>query len=112
MLLIYLVFLIMEILDPSEFTIQWGNDQAKVSSHTIESARVFHILFPDKRPPLNITIAEDREGVKFWTSIPEGRQAEAEFAGKAIALYIREFRRNHACVTITDKKLAAPSLFD
>lgn len=98
--------------DLKAFDIELNGQIVCVTDHTIKSARIFHIVFQNRRPALNITIAENTDGEKFWTSIPEGRHEEAEFAGKAIAAYIREYRRNQLCVTITDKKLPAPNLFD
>lgn len=98
--------------DPREFDIELYGHIASVSAHVIKSAKIFHIIFSDRRKTLNITVATDDEGSKFWTSLPEGRQEEAELAGKVIAAYIREYRRNQLCVTTTDKKLPAPSLFD
>jgi len=98
--------------DPKTFEVELNGQVVRVSDHTIKSARVYHIVYPNSKTPLNITIAEDADGLKFWTSLPEGRQEEAEFAGKVIATYIREYRRNQLCVTTTDKKLPAPSLFD
>jgi len=97
--------------DPKTFDIELKGQNAKVTDHTIKSAKVFHIAFSDRRPPLNITIATNSDDEKFWTSIPEGRQEEAEFAGKVIATYIRNYRRMQACATTTDKKLPAPNLF-
>ncbi|HJP62605.1 MAG TPA: hypothetical protein VJ844_04145 [Mucilaginibacter sp.] len=98
--------------DPAVFDVELSGRIVRVSDHTINSARVFHIVYPGKRKPLNITIATGEGDVKFWTSIPEGRQEEAEFAGKVIATYLRNYRRTQACAITTDKKLAAPSLFD
>lgn len=98
--------------DPKAFDIELNGQVAHVTGHTIKSAKVFHIIFQSRKPPLNITIAEDTDGLKFWTSLPEGRHEEAELAGKVIATYIREYRRNQLCVTTTDKKLPAPNLFD
>lgn len=97
--------------DPKKFEVELNGQIVQVSGRKIKSARVYHIVYPNSKQPLNITIAEDIDGVKFWTSLPEGRQEEAEFAGKIIAMYIREYRRNQSCVTTTDKKLPAPSLF-
>ena len=97
--------------DSKTFEVELNGQIVRVSAHTIKSARVFHIIYPDRKPDLNITIAEDTDGVKFWTSVPEGRQEEAEFAGKVIAAYIRNYRRLQACATTTDKKLPAPNLF-
>jgi hypothetical protein len=98
--------------DPKKFEVELNGQLVSVSGHTIKSARVFHVCYPNGKPALNITIAENTDGEKFWTSLPEGRQEEAELAGKVIALYIRAYRRNQACVTTTDKKSPAPSLFD
>lgn len=97
--------------DPKAFDIELNGMVAHVTGHTIKSARVFHIVYSNNNPALNITIAENSDGVKFWTSVPEGRQEEAEFAGKAVAAYIREYRRNQLCVTTMDKKSPAPNLF-
>lgn len=97
--------------DPEVFDVELNGQMVNVSVHTIKSAKVFHVVHAGRKPPLNITIAENSDGEKFWTSIPEGRQEEAEFAGKVIAAYIREYRRNQLCVITTDKKLPAPNLF-
>lgn len=97
--------------DPQSFDIEFGSEAAHVTVHTIKSAKIFHLVFNSRKPDLNLTIATGNDGNKFWTSIPEGRK-ETELAGKAIAAYLRDYRRTAACVTTTDKKLAAPSLFD
>lgn len=97
--------------DPEAFTVELNGLVAQVTFHQIKLARVFHVVYPDSRPDLNITIAEDRKCVKFWTSVPEGRQEEAELAGKAIAAYIRAYRRSQLCVTTTDKESPAPNQF-
>jgi len=97
---------------PKEFDIELYGHVASVTAHVIKSSKVFHINYSNHRKALNITVASESEGGKFWTSLPEGRQEEAEFAGKVIAAYIREYRRNQLCATTTDKKLPAPSLFD
>ena len=98
--------------DPKVFDIELFGHIASVDVHAIKSAKIFHITFGDKRKPLNITVATNDDGDKFWTSVPEGRQEEAEFAGKAVAAYLRTYRRTQACATTTDKKLPTPSLFD
>jgi hypothetical protein len=96
--------------DPDLFTVELNKQTIQVSVHTIKSARIFHIVYPGTTPPLDITIAEYSDGLKFWTSVPEGRQEEAELAGKVIAVYIRKYRRNQLCATTTDKKLPARNL--
>jgi hypothetical protein len=96
---------------PKIFDVELNGQTARVSVHTIRSARVFHVLYPDKKAPLNLTVAENPDGEKFWTSVPQGLQEEAELAGKVIAEYIREYRRIQLCATTTDKRLPAPNLF-
>lgn len=67
--------------------------QIRVSEHSVGGSRVFHLEFPDQRKALNLMVGETRSGEKFWTSIPEGRQEEAEQYGKLIANYIRAKRK-------------------
>jgi hypothetical protein len=80
-----------EIEPPFEITL--GGLVMNVSEHRIKNTAVFHVLFSDKRKPLNITIAENSVNEKFWTSTPEGRQSEAEQIGKLVASYIRNNRK-------------------
>ena len=98
--------------DPKAFDIEVNGISARVTDHSIKNAKVFHVVYRNRRPALNITVATDSDEQKFWTSIPEGRQSEAELVGNLVAAYLRENRRNQACVTTTDKGSPAPSLFD
>jgi hypothetical protein len=75
------------------FQIEYKGCPATVTEHSIKDRRVFHIQFTDGRKPLTITVGEDRKEVKFWTSIPQGRQQEAEEVGKLIANYIRSKKK-------------------
>jgi hypothetical protein len=75
------------------FKITSGDLVMNISEHRVKNTAVFHIIFSDKRKPLNITIAENSDGEKFWTSTPEGRQTEAEQLGKLVANYIRSKRK-------------------
>jgi hypothetical protein len=76
------------------FTISDGDVIIQVSEHEVKEMRIFHVVFPDRRKPLSITVAERRgTDEKFWTSVPEGRQEEAEKFGKLIAAYIRSKRK-------------------
>lgn len=75
------------------FTISDGEAIIQVSEHSLEGERVFHLEFPDKRKPLNLVVAEMPGGKKWWTSLPQGRQQEAEQFGKLIADYIRSKRK-------------------
>jgi len=64
-------------------------------SHRVERLKLpghsaFRILFSDNRKPLVIARASNAEASKFWTSIPEGRQAEAEVVGTLIENYLNK----------------------
>ena len=48
---------------------------------------VYALYFEDGRQPLVLTLAKANEGGKFWTSLPEGRQPEADVFGPLLAAY-------------------------
>jgi hypothetical protein len=75
------------------FKIEYEGMPANVSEHEIQETRVFHITFSDRRKPLVITVADAPGNKKWWTSVPQGRQTEAEQIGKLIATYIRAKRK-------------------
>ncbi|MCZ4224712.1 MULTISPECIES: hypothetical protein [Pedobacter] len=58
-----------------------------VTSHLIGGSEIYRIEFSDGRPPLNVTEANGYR--PFWTSVPQGRQIEAEFFGKKIAEHLK-----------------------
>ncbi|WPU99197.1 hypothetical protein SNE26_24600 [Mucilaginibacter sp. cycad4] len=94
-----------------QFDIVYDGAPATVTEHDLKSGRVFRIEFSKRALlPLIITVAHDEDDKKFWTSIPEGRQALAEEVGKLVASYLRS--NIQICVTTTDKKSPVPSLFD
>ncbi|WP_131538547.1 MULTISPECIES: hypothetical protein [Pedobacter] len=67
--------------------------QIMVSEHEFGSNRVFHVNFGGWKKPLVIAIGIGIRDQKFWTSIPQGRQAEAQEIGKLIAEHIRANRK-------------------
>jgi len=75
------------------FEIEYEGLAANVTEHFLKDMRVFHITFAGKRKPLVITVAEVPGGKKWWTSVPQGRQKEAEEVGKLVANYIRAKRK-------------------
>jgi hypothetical protein len=76
------------------FTITDAGVFIQVSEHELKEMRIFRLVFPDNRKPLNITVAERRgTSERFWTSVPEGRQEEAEQFGRLIANYIRSKKK-------------------
>ncbi|TCD01407.1 hypothetical protein [Pedobacter psychroterrae] len=60
-----------------------------IAEHEIGANRVFHVDFKGWKKLLVITVGVGLRDQKFWTSIPQGRQAETEQIGKLIAEYIR-----------------------
>lgn len=75
--------------DTEPFELEFKNLKLRVQRHTIAGNFVYHIIFQDKRPPLVITRASAENGGKWWTSIPEGRQREADEIGPLIENHIK-----------------------
>lgn len=71
------------------FELNFEGNAVFISEHELEGKRVFYIDFKDQRKPLVITVGLGLRKEKFWTSVPQGRQAEAQQIGKLIADYIR-----------------------
>jgi len=69
---------------------EWVQEGIRVHIRETEigGERVFHVVFSDKRKPLIVTRMKGFEG-KRWTSIPQGRQQEAEAIGKIIEEHFR-----------------------
>lgn len=75
------------------FDIEYKGLTAKVQQIGYDENRIFNITFSDNRKPLVITVSVKQDGTKWWTSVPQGRQIEAEEVGKLIAIYIRAKRK-------------------
>ncbi|HKO80712.1 MAG TPA: hypothetical protein VJU78_09960 [Chitinophagaceae bacterium] len=54
----------------------------------IPSYVAFHVTFSSQRKPITVARAKGVAVPYFWTSIPEGRQSEAEGVGKLIEQYL------------------------
>ena len=78
----------MRALEPP-FELELEDRKIVIAEHEIGSNRVFHVDFKGWKKPLVIAIGVGLRDQKFWTSIPQGRQVEAEQIGKLIAEYIR-----------------------
>ncbi len=74
------------------FELDFKGGKIKVSRHSIRSQVIFKIVFSDNRRPLVATRALHADAYKFWTSIPEGRQREAEEVGPLIVEYFKSFQ--------------------
>lgn len=80
--------------DSQAFMIEYEGRPVRVSEHNIGERRVFHVDLPLRGKALILTVSEGPQG-RFWTSIPEGRQAEAEKVGPLIAWYFK-IKKNKA----------------
>jgi hypothetical protein len=54
----------------------------------IGRSTTYHVSFSSQRKPIIITRAKFVDSADEWTSIPEGRQKEAEGIGKLIDEYL------------------------
>ncbi len=74
--------------EKDKFTVSYGEQLLEVRRMYIANQVIFHIVFSIAKPALVLTRATDHNKNRFWTSIPEGRQPEAETIGPLIAEYI------------------------
>lgn len=70
---------------PFEFT--YYGQRIQVHPKQVNRDWVYALYFEDRRTPLVIAQAKADDGTKFWTSLPEGRQAEAEELGAYVARF-------------------------
>jgi hypothetical protein len=73
----------------NSFELDFKDEKIQVYRHSVGTQVIFRIQFSDKKPPLVITRATHANAYKFWTSIPEGRQGEAEELGAIISEYFK-----------------------
>lgn len=71
------------------FELDFKDGKIRVQRHFVSQQTIYRIVFSDKRDPLVVTRALTDNAVRWWTSIPEGRQREAEEIGLLIANYIK-----------------------
>jgi hypothetical protein len=71
------------------FDLELEGHMIRVAEHELQGKRVFHVDFKDSRKALVLTVGLGLRDQKFWTSVPQGRQDEAQKIGKIIAEYIR-----------------------
>ena len=85
------ILLNMQSLFPTEpFTIKYGETLLKIHPMEELQGRIgFTVYFSSKRKPIRVIRATDANGVRFWTSLPQGRQTEAEGVGKILEEYAR-----------------------
>ena len=61
-----------------------------ITELSIPKYTAFRVVFSSPRPPIVIVRTKDADKNIFWTSIPEGRQKEAEAVGNLIEEYINK----------------------
>lgn len=59
-----------------------------ITELSIPKYKAFRVVFSSARQPIVVVRTKDADKNVFWTSIPEGRQKEAEGVGKLIEEYI------------------------
>lgn len=74
--------------DKNKFEIRVEGLKIAVVEHTLKEQQVYRLVFDDNRSPLVITSAKTWNG-EVWTSIPQGRQSEAELFGKEISKHLK-----------------------
>ncbi|MDR3007444.1 MAG: hypothetical protein LBV59_05885 [Sphingobacterium sp.] len=70
-----------------KFEIEADGVKIIVPEHTVQDQQIYRLIFHDKRSPLVITRASTWGG-DLWTSVPQGRQEEAEKFGKLVSEYL------------------------
>ena len=73
--------------DDNRFEIEYNSVNLKFERLNLPATVAFRVVFSSSRQPLVVARAINDDGVRFWTSIPEGRQKEAEGVGKFIDEY-------------------------
>jgi hypothetical protein len=76
--------------DSNNFELYYKDEIIKVQRNSIGSETIFRIIFINSRAPLAITRATHENASRFWTSIPEGRQREAEEIGRLIEEFYKK----------------------
>ncbi|PUV24376.1 hypothetical protein [Sphingobacterium athyrii] len=74
--------------DKNKFEIEIEGLKIAIVEHTLKDQQVYRLVFDDNRSPLVITSAKTWNG-EVWTSIPQGRQSEAELFGKEICKHLK-----------------------
>ena len=75
--------------NPDIFDLDFKGGKIRVQRHFVANQTIYRIVFSDKRPALVVTRALNENAAHWWTSIPEGRQNEADEIGPLIEEYIR-----------------------
>ena len=75
------------------YKIEYEGYVLTVTEVYIKESRVFHVVFSNHLKPLNLVVVESTKGQRYWTSVPQGRQAEADEIGPVIAHYYKNKKK-------------------
>jgi hypothetical protein len=75
-------------MDHNHFQFEHSGVTLTVEKLNVPKQMVFRVSFSSKRASIVIARAVNADNTVFWTSIPEGRQPEAEGVGKLIEEYL------------------------
>ena len=70
------------------FELEYKTIKIKVQEILLANQQVFRVAFSDNRNPMAV-VRTTNGSSHFWTSVPEGRQREAEEIGDLIANHIK-----------------------
>ena len=70
------------------FQITHANTVLSIRPVDMQDRLAFHVSFSSESKPLLVIRAKNFNASHFWTSMPEGRQKEAEGVGKLIEDYM------------------------
>lgn len=84
----------MAITTAEHFQIQHRGKTLEVTESWLGTQRIFHVSFPGGIKTLVLTVGESKEGVKFRTSLPPQRLAEAKEIGPLIAHYFKDKKKS------------------
>jgi hypothetical protein len=73
----------------TKFQIVFNDNPVQIQTMDVGKNTMYLARFADQ-PPVMVTRASDANGVRFWTSVPEGRQKLAEVIGELISDHIRK----------------------
>ena len=71
----------------NHFELELNGVNMKVDRFSLPGHLAFRVVFSSERAPIVVARATDFNASRFWTSIPEGRQKEAEGVGALIEEY-------------------------
>jgi hypothetical protein len=76
--------------EENHFELELNGVKMMVDRLSLPGYNAFRVVFSSARKPIVVVRATDFNDTRFWTSIPEGRQNEAEGVGALIEDYFKK----------------------